>query len=153
MPLQLDVEALPGALSRCGCQSYKLKKGAFADWIVRNRPSEQRTLLEGILKVWGIDLRGIKLSDGKPLWDTVHAQVLKQRNSFIHEGTALGKEHADLAIECSNAFRKGIVERLADKLGFTIAKTGKWAEVVRPSVEPGHLGGVTKYVPRSPFRT
>jgi hypothetical protein len=125
----------------------------LARWIVRNRPSEQRALLVGILKVWGIDLQSIKVANGKPLWDTVHSQMLPKRNDFVHEGSEPSKEDVALAMECDEAFHKEIVGQLAKKLGFILEKTGKWSEVVNPSSGSGPLGGGTKYGEASPFRT
>jgi hypothetical protein len=125
----------------------------LARWIVKNRPSEQRALLVGILKVWGIDLQAIRLANGESLWGTVHSRMLPKRNEFVHDGAELSREDVALAMDCVEAFYKEIVGQLAKKLGFTLEKTGKWSEVVNPSSGPGHLGGETKYSRGSPFRT
>jgi hypothetical protein len=131
----------------------ELWASTLAGWIVKSRPSEQRTLLVAILKLWGINLKDIKLNSGRLLWDTVHTQVLMARNRFVHEGSATSREQVELAMECSRAFREQVIGTLSERLGFTLAKTGKWAEVVRPSSGPGHIGGTQKYTAVNPFRS
>lgn len=121
-------------------------------WIVDARPSDQRKILIGLLKLWDIELETILLEGKEPLWGTIHSVVLIKRHKFVHRGDEVSKAEAILGIKCCLSFRSEVIGRIASRLGFTLDQTGCWAKVVRKSTEPGHLTGETRYSKGNPFQ-
>jgi len=119
----------------------------LAKWIVEARAQDQRKILVGILRVWGIDLNEIKLRDGtRKLWQTIHELILPKRHQFVHRGDTVTPEDAATALECADCFRREIVSQIAAKLGFTLDKTQEWARIVH-----GELGGEMRFKAGDPF--
>lgn len=120
--------------------------------IFSSRSSDQRNLLVPLLKPWGIDLTKIMLPSGEPLWETIQTPVNKARNGFVHRGDDVPEGDAALAIECIRTFRKEVVLRIAERLEFTIDKTGCWSKVIHdPAPGSGFLGGERFYGRSDPF--
>lgn len=114
----------------------------LADRVIRTH--QKRELLAGILKLFGIDLTSILLPDRRQLWEVIQ-KVMEQRNDVVHIGEDLMEVDSNRAIECVEAFRSDVVGSIARRLKFTLDKTGKWSEVVHPSIGRGHLGGGSHY--------
>jgi hypothetical protein len=123
----------------------------LARWVVKTRPVEQRQILVGILRLSDIEIEKIVLADKQPLWETIQVRVLKKRNCFVHRGDDVSKEDAELGISCAASFRREVVFRIAERLGFSLPETGCWAHVVYGSTGPGHSRGERHFSARDPF--
>jgi hypothetical protein len=123
----------------------------LAKWVVKTRPTDQREILVAILRLWGIEVDKILLDDKKKLWATIHAQVFKYRNLFVHLGEDVSREHSELGLACTEAFRKDIIDKIAVRLGFTLAKTGCWAHSAEEGQDPLRPGTGRRFTPRDPF--
>jgi hypothetical protein len=134
-----------------------LVQGAFLsdEWaeilskrVATGRTAEDRELLPAILRLWGIDITTVKLSNGKGLWETFLTQVRRKRDKFVHKGEHIDSSEAILAIECTNEFLDKIVNPVASKLGFTLETTGKWCEIHKKYA----LKDIQKsFTPENPF--
>jgi len=118
--------------------------------VVDSRSCDQNNLSVPLLKPWGIDLTAIKVANGEKLWEQFQT-LRKARNAFLHRGDNVTDEDAELAIECVTVFRSEVVAKIAERLNFTIDKTGCWAKVVHEPDGHGFLGGETGYTPSDPF--
>lgn len=138
-----------------------LLQGAFLsdDWaqvisrrVLKRRTGEDRELLPAILRNWQIDITNLKLPDGSQVWETITAKVWPLRNEYVHKGASCGADDAKVAIECQEALLRDIVNPLANRLGFTREKTGKWS-VVAANDPPGFegLNRPRRYTERDPF--
>ena len=119
--------------------------------IVGSRASDQRQMLSAVLRPWGIELPQLLLSDNRPLWDQIQTVVIKKRDGFIHRGDEVNDKEAELALQCVQSFREQVVLGLADRLGFTLQKTGCWSKIVVEARPPGYLGGERGYTRVDPF--
>lgn len=122
-----------------------------AERIIPSRSAQMRPLLEPLLKPWKIDLKGISLPTGHPLWLKILDPVTKVRNAFVHRGDPVQDEDAKLALECVRVFREEVVLKIAAFLEFTLVRTGSWARVIHGPGGGGSLGGETMYGATSPF--
>jgi hypothetical protein len=140
-----------------------LVQGAFLsdEWaeilaarIGTGRTAQDRELLPKLLRVWKIDVGAVTLSDGKPLWSTITDNVLKQRDRVVHQGETVSADIVNTTLECSKLLIDNIVRKIAAELGFTLERTGKWAEIHDIHVHPN--GGKTErwqsFTPDSPFQ-
>jgi hypothetical protein len=119
--------------------------------IIGGRSCDQRDLLVSLLKPWGVDLKGILLPNGEPLWERIRTPVNKARNGFVHRGDDVAHEHAALAIDCIHAFRKEVVLKVARRLGFTLERTACWSKVLHDPIPGVTAGGHTFYGTSDPF--
>jgi hypothetical protein len=119
--------------------------------IVGSRTSDQRQMLSAVLRPWGIELSQLPLPDGQPLWDRVQTVVVKKRDGFMHRGEEVASVEAELALKCVRSFREQVVLGLANRLGFTLQKTGCWSKIVEAARPPGYLGGERGYTRIDPF--
>lgn len=119
--------------------------------VIANRSCDQKNLLVPLLKPWGIDLTKINLTGGAGLWEKFQT-VRRVRNAFVHRGDDVAEGDAAQAIECAKMFREEVVARIAERLGFTINKTGCWSKVIHEPKGHGFLGGETFYTRSDPFR-
>lgn len=135
-----------------------LVEGAFLsdEWaevlagrITSGRSAEDRKLLPDVLRVWGVDVTAVELTSGAKLWQSVTRAVWPKRNKIAHEGEAATDQEAAIAIECAYALLEQVVYTIAAKLGFTLAKTGKWHEIQRDS---GTTGWSQRFNARDPFQ-
>ena len=94
--------------------------------VASGRTANDREVLPQILRFHGIDLNGIKLPNGKPLWATVTRDVFAKRDRIVHRAEPVSEDEALLAITCADHMRSNIVLPFAKKLGFTLATTGCW---------------------------
>lgn len=122
-----------------------------ADRVIGSRSCDQKNLLVPLLKPWGIDLSKLFLPDRASLWDRIQTRVKKARNAFVHRGDEVEHEDAELAIECAKTFRQQVVAQIAERLKFTIDKSGSWSKVIHEPLNGVSLGGETGYVRRDPF--
>jgi hypothetical protein len=114
------------------------------------RNSNQKSLLVPLLKPWGIDVSTITLpTSGRQLWETMCTPITEARNNFVHRGDDVSVADAALAIECVGTFRNEVVLKIAQRLGFTLDKSGCWRTVFHDGMVGG---GETRYVQRDPFR-
>jgi len=121
-----------------------------AQKVIDNRSCDQNNLLVPLLKPWGIALKEITMADGEGLWE--HFQALRrERNAFVHRGDGVTPDRAALAVKCVRAFRKDVVAKIADRLNFTIDKSGCSARVMNEPKGDGFLGGETGYTKSDPF--
>jgi hypothetical protein len=124
----------------------------LAGWVVGTRPKDQRKILVGILRIWNIDVEKILLDDKKPLWATIHSEVFEPWNQFVHRGDDVSKEHSQLGLTCAELFQKEIIAKIAERLGFTLSKTGCWAHIAGEGpVLGGMQRGERRFKPRDPF--
>jgi hypothetical protein len=121
--------------------------GFLAKWVIETRASDQRQILVGILRLWDIAIDSISLADRRPFWGTIQSEVLAKRNRFVHRGDEVSKEEAALGLDCAQLFRREVISRIGDRLGFTLAKTGRWAEI---AAESGRR--IVKFSPLDPFQ-
>lgn len=76
-----------------------------------------RELLPMILNGLGIDLKAIKFVDGRPAWLTYDQTLRRTRNHFVHQGSAVSRDEATLAIEFVSLFVRDIVRPVVYKHG------------------------------------
>jgi hypothetical protein len=134
-----------------GALSSELVADEVAEHLFEARAYDHRKLLVALLKPWGVALTSVLLSSGKPLWDAFQSVVMKKRNAFVHRGDEVSAEEASLALDCCSAFKTGVVLKMADRLGFTIQKTGCWARVEH-GPQGSSLGGGAYYSVGDPFK-
>ena len=134
-----------------GALSSSLLAEEVAEQMFGARAYDQRKLLTALLKPWGVDLSQVLLEDGKALWDTYQNIVLKKRNAFVHRGDEVSENEAVLALGCCSAFKSGVVLKIADRLGFTIQRTGCWGRVEH-GPQGASLGGGSYYSAGDPFK-
>lgn len=123
--------------------------GLLAERILRGRSADDRELLPAILNNWGIDLRAIRLPDGSSLWECVVSRVWPRRNEYVHRGSALTREDAAVAIESLQLLVSEVVEKVAERFGFTRAETGRWS--IRLSEHDRSLNPPHVFECESPF--
>lgn len=119
--------------------------------IVGSRSSDQRQMLSAVLRPWGIELSQLLLPDLQPLWDRIQTTVIKKRDGFMHRGDEVTDGEAELALQCVRSFCEQVVLGLANRLGFTLQKTGCWSKIVDEARPPGYLGGQRGYTTVDPF--
>jgi hypothetical protein len=113
--------------------------------ITSGRTAEDRELLPTVLAFHDIDIKQIRLSDGRELWATL-LRIYKVRDKAVHAGQPATFEDAETAIDCTTTLRKSVVVPLAEKHGFTLEATGCWHNVEK-------LGASRAiYSVRSPFK-
>jgi hypothetical protein len=100
----------------------------FERVINSRRSAEDRDLLPALLRHVNVDLAAISLNAGTQLWPAILG-VWKARNRFIHQGDPPESKTVELALECAQAFRSIVIGAVARALGFSLARTGKWAEI------------------------
>lgn len=133
-----------------------LVQGAFLsdEWseilskrIATGRSNEDRKLLPAILKLWGVDITSLRVSNKDGLWDSI-LHLWKRRNAFVHTGENITKIEASTAIDCAKILLNQTVYPLATKLGFTLETTGKWHKIEKVS---DHGTYESSFAPRNPF--
>jgi hypothetical protein len=134
-----------------------LLQGAFlseewADILARRitggRSADDRELLPRVARLWKVDVSGMKLQDGRPLWNTVVGEIWPTRNHFVHRADPVNKAMASSAIEAVRALLNQLVAPIAMKVGLSWPHSGAWAKV-----EQG-IGGATfsrNFEPADPF--
>ena len=115
-----------------------LVQGAFLsdDWagelikrIMPSKAGHEKKLLCFVLKKWDIDITKRRISDkNAPLWETMQKKIRPKRNNFVHRASPINEQESLIALECANAFMQ-IAKEVAENLGFTLSKTGKWCEI------------------------
>jgi hypothetical protein len=138
-----------------------LVQGAFLsdDWaqllsqkVLNGRTAEDRELLPSILRNWGIEITGIKLSSGAQMWEQIVTTVWPHRNDYVHKADDGSPGDAQLAIECLGALLAQVVDPLAQRLGFTRQQTGCWSVVaVKNPPEFPNLNRPRRYERCNPF--
>jgi hypothetical protein len=117
-----------------------LLQGAFlsdewADFVTRRitsgRTAEDKELLPRVLDAHAIDIRKIRLPDGKLLWESFVKEVGPKRNRVIHAGEPATPTDAETAIACATHLYEDVVLPLAKTLGFTLEITGRWSKTGR----------------------
>ncbi len=115
-----------------------LLQGAFLsdEWseiltgrVAKGRSAEDRALLPAVLRLWGLDITQVKLSDGTGLWGSalkVFWSKQSKRNAFVHCAEPVTEGQAALGMECTRVLLGQVVRSIAAKLGFTLETTGKW---------------------------
>jgi hypothetical protein len=134
-----------------GALSSNLLAEEVADHMFGARTYDQRKLLTALLKPWGVDLALILLGGGKPFWDTYQNIVLKKRNAFVHRGDEIEEGEAVLALDCCSTFKGDVVLKMADRLGFTIQRTGCWKRVEH-GPQGMSISGGSYYSAGDPFK-
>lgn len=133
-----------------------LVQGAFLsdEWseilskrIATGRSAEDRKLLPAILKLWGVDITSLQLSNSDELWASI-SHLWERRNTFVHAGENITKTEAVTAIACAKTLLNQTVYPLATKLGFTLETTGKWHRIEKVSANGNHE---SSFAPRNPF--
>jgi hypothetical protein len=116
------------------------------------RSTEDRKMLPTLLQPFGIDLDKAVLPSGKRLWNTIQKDVLEARNRSVHLGEDCAKETAAIAMDCLRALENEIVFKLADKLGFSLSRTGCWSRIDwSDPKDPTKSSGGTYFTPGTPF--
>ena len=114
-----------------------LVQGAFLsdEWvdvlskrIATGRSAKDKNLLPAVLKKWEIDITKRTISNGSPIWETIHNTIWPKRNAFVHQASLIGEQESLIALECANTLM-AIVREIAENLGFTLSRTGKWCEI------------------------
>ncbi len=126
--------------------------GVLADRIGTGRTAEDRKILPQILEIWKIDVASVRLRNGDTVWPTITDNILPARNRVVHEGETVAPEIVDKALECCNLLIDKVVQKIAAELGFTIDRTGKWAEIHEIRENPfGATRSWQRFTPASPF--
>jgi hypothetical protein len=102
---------------------------ALTDRIFGRRGADERDLLPSVLANWHVDVTKVLLASGEQAWEVVRTRVWPLRNDYVHAGAELSKADGTVAIECLDAMWSGLVEPVANRLGFTLGTTGKWSVV------------------------
>ena len=103
-------------------------------------PTVDRELLPAILRNWRIDITALRTESGALVWHELQRPggLVDLRNKYVHQGEDVHPSVADLAVHCSTRLLRGVVDPLAERLGFTRAETGVWSIIKRKP--PGDLG-------------
>src|ERR1035437_228745 len=112
--------------------------------IASGRSANDREILPQILRFHDIDLNGVKLSNGRPLWKTIIEVVYSTRDKIVHRAEFVSEDDALLAVQCADELRSKIVMPYAKKLGFTLDTTNCWQRAKS-------LTSAAFYNPRDPF--
>jgi hypothetical protein len=112
--------------------------------IASGRTAEDRKLLPQILEFQGIEIKKLRLKNGKELWDTITTEVYRKRDRIVHEADSASKPDAQLAIACAIQLRSDVVLPIAKKFGFTLEETGCWHKIERKNM-------TTSFTPGDPF--
>ncbi len=116
------------------------------------RSADDRKILPALLQPFEIDLEKAVLPSGKRLWNTIQKDVLEARNRSIHLGEDCPKETAAMAMDCLHALEEQIVFKLADKLGFSLLRTGCWSRIEwGDPKDPTKSSGSTYFTLGTPF--
>lgn len=103
--------------------------GELLERIVNSRTANDRKLLPVVLKNWEIDITKRRISNkNASLWETIQNRIWPKRNNFVHKASPINEEESLIALECANALMQ-IVKEVAQNIGFTLSKTGKWCEI------------------------
>jgi len=112
--------------------------------IASGRSANDREILPQILYFHDIDLNGVKLPNGRPLWKTIIETVYSTRDKIVHRAEPISEADALLAIQCADELRNEIVMPYAKQLGFTLETTNCWQRA------KSQMSGAV-YNPRDPF--
>lgn len=112
--------------------------------IASGRSANDREILPQILHFHDVDLKRIKLSNGRPLWKTITEVVYSMRDKVVHRAEPVSEDDALLAIQCADHLRNEVVMPYANKLGFTLETTKCWQRTKK-------LMSGAHYNPRDPF--
>jgi hypothetical protein len=74
-----------------------------------------RRLLPDACRAWGLDLDGLKLPNGQPLWETLRA-LIEVRNKNVHRAEPVLREQAVGAIDCAEGLIDQLVRPLSTRL-------------------------------------
>src|ERR1019366_2585290 len=77
--------------------------------IASGRSANDREILPQILRFHDIDLNGVKLSNGRPLWKTIIEVVYSTRDKIVHRAEFVSEDDALLAVQCAEEWRSKIV--------------------------------------------
>ena len=127
----------------------------LAKWVIGVRRKDQSGILVRILKLWDIDIEIVLLPDKKPFWGTLLSLLFNSRNRYVHHGDEVPKEHSELGLSCIELFHLEVIVKLAQRLGFTLAKTGCWAHIAgegNDPLRPQIVTGERHFTPRNPFQ-
>lgn len=112
--------------------------------IASGRTIDDRKLLPEILRFHDLDIKQITLDDGRELWQAI-LDIYKVRDKVVHAGEPSTIAHAEIAIACATKLREAVVVPIAEKLGFSLEKTGKWQNIEKENFK-------SHYSPQSPFK-
>jgi hypothetical protein len=73
----------------------------------------------------------------------------------VHQGETVSSNVVTIALECCQLLMNNVVRKIARELGFTLDRTGKWAEI--HDIRVNSIGGAKTeswqhFTPDSPFQ-
>jgi len=117
------------------------------------RSADDRKILPALLRPFGIDLENALLPSGKKLWSTIQKDIIEARNRSVHLGEGCSKQIATVAIDCLQELERQVVRRLADRLGFSLERTGRWSRIEwGDPKDPTKDSGGTYFTSDTPFK-
>lgn len=137
-----------------GAFLYDEWAGILAARIGTGRTAHDRELLPRLLSMWEIDVDSVKLSDERVLWPTITKEVFPVRDRVVHQGETVSPDIANTALECCKLLIDDVVRKIAVELGFTLEKTGNWAEIhqIRSDGRGSKYEKRQSFTPASPFQ-
>jgi hypothetical protein len=116
------------------------------------RSYDDRKLLPALLKNYDIELGLLKLPSGEVLWKVFQKDAMESRNRAVHMGDPCSESEAQKALLCLTEFENQLVKSIAQKLGFSLERTGRWCRVeYGDPKDPTKPSGAKSYDPESPF--
>lgn len=115
-----------------------LVQGAFLsdEWanilsmrIINGKSYRDREMLPLVLINFEIDIKNIRISENKLLWETIKSEVFKKRNLYVHQGDEVTADVANISLSCVKQLLN-IVYDISIKFGFTLNSTGKWSKII-----------------------
>lgn len=135
-----------------------LVQGAFLsdEWadiltkrVIGGRSAEDRDLLPAVARAWEIDLLGARLSNGRPMWETITTELWPRRHQFVHAGTPLPEDIARRGVEIVELMLSDFVAPMAARFQLSWPAT-RWSNVDGvPMTGGGRMS--RRYEARSPF--
>jgi hypothetical protein len=101
----------------------------LADRIATGRTAADRDLLPRVLNTFGIDVTTIQTPSGVRVWECLKGDGWPARDGFVHRYDDVDPNLAQRVTEAAKVFRDVVVQSIAERLGFTLAATGKWSEI------------------------
>ena len=118
--------------------------------VIGGRSAEDRALLPAVARTWKMDLLGVRLSDGTPMWEAMTTELWPRRHAFVHAGEPVDDATASRALETVDVMVSGFLQPLAHRFRMSWPARS-WHNVYFRDPATGNAFG-RSYEPDSPFR-
>jgi hypothetical protein len=113
----------------------------------REAPGDEHALPGTVRKM---DLLGVRLSDGTPMWEAMTTELWPRRHAFVHAGEPVDNATASRALETVDVMVSGFLQPLAHRFQMSWPARS-WHNVYFRDPATGNAFG-RSYEPDSPFK-